>query len=137
MAVTRYTVTAQRAGRWWALQCVEVPGALSQVARLDQADQIVEAIAWVAGVDPATVEIDVQPVLPPAAAEHAARAAQLREDADLARSAAAAEHREAAGVLHEAGLSVRDIGAVLGVSFQRAHQLVSEWAATREDAATS
>lgn len=56
----RYTVTAQRSGRWWALQCVEVPEALSQVARLDQADQIREAIAWVADVPIDSVEIDVR-----------------------------------------------------------------------------
>lgn len=124
--MTRYTVTAQRSGRWWALQCVEVPGALLQVARLDQADQIREAIAFVAGVDEESVQIDVRPVVPDEVAAHLSEAVRLREESDRTRAAAAAESRAAAGVLADEGLTVRDIGTVLGVSYQRAHQLVSE-----------
>ena len=59
MKVTTYTVTAERSGRWWALQCVEVPGAISQVTRLDQADVIKEAIAWVADVHEDSIEINL------------------------------------------------------------------------------
>ena len=125
--MTRYTVTAQRSGRWWALQCVEVPGALSQVARLDQAGQIAEAIAFVAEVDEASVQIDLRPILPESVGEHLEAAARLRDEADGARSAAASQVRQAAGELAEAGLTMRDIGTVLNVSYQRAHQLVSEW----------
>jgi transposase-like protein len=33
--------------------------------------------------------------------------------------------REAARILHEEGMPLRDVGRVLGVSHQRAHQLVS------------
>jgi predicted RNase H-like HicB family nuclease len=59
--MTRYTVTAERSGQWWALQCVEVPGAVSQVRRLDQAEDMMrEAIAWVAGVPEDSIEIDVE-----------------------------------------------------------------------------
>ncbi len=127
MAVTRYTVTAQRSGRWWSLQCVEVPGALSQVARLDQADQIREAIAFVAGVAEESVQIRLVPMLPESVDAHLQAAERLRHDADQARAAAAGEVRRAAGELAQAGLTVRDIGTVLDVSYQRAHQLVSEW----------
>lgn len=135
MAVTRYTVTAERSGRWWALQCVEVPGALSQVTRLDQADQIREAIAFVAGVDEDSIEIHLQPVLPEGVTQHLAQAAALREEADQAKGAAAREVRQAAGELSQAGLSMRDIGSVLEVSYQRAHQLVSEWRSAQVSAA--
>jgi peptidyl-dipeptidase Dcp len=41
-----------------------------------------------------------------------------------ARKEAAVESRRAAKALRASGLTVRDIGAALGVSFQRAHQLV-------------
>jgi hypothetical protein len=124
VAVTRYTVTAERSGRWWSLQCVEVPGALSQVSRLDQADQIQEAIAFVAGVPADSVEIDLRVELPESVQAHLAAAAHLRQEADSARSEAAAEVRRAARELADGGFSLRDIGTMLEVSHQRAHQLV-------------
>jgi len=124
--MTRYTVTAERGRRWWLLQCVEVPGALSEVARLDQADDAMrEAIAFVAQVEPSEVEIVLQPVVPPTVDEHVELAARYREQAQRANSAAARESRAAARALREAGLSVRDVGTVLGVSHQRAHQLLT------------
>lgn len=122
--MARYTVTAERVGRWWALQCVQVPSALSQVARLDQADQIREAIAFVAQVSQDEVEIDLQVVLPEEFRDHEAAAEAFRRDAARANAAAAAEARAAARVLHESGLPLRDVGTILGVSHQRAHQLV-------------
>jgi hypothetical protein len=123
--MTRYTVTAERSGRWWALQCTEVPGALSQVARLDQADQMKEAIAFVAGVDEASVDIDLVVTLPTDAREHLARARALRDEAAEANTRSAEESRAAAKALKDAGLTTRDIGSVMGVSHQRAHQLIS------------
>lgn len=126
MAVTRYTVTAERGRRWWVLQCVEHPGAVSEVARLDQAaDAMQEAIAFVAQVDPADVEVDVRPAVPAEVGTHVRAAAHLREVAHRANREAAAESRAAARVLRDAGLSVRDVGTVLGVSHQRAHQLLA------------
>lgn len=126
MAVTRYTVTAERGRRWWVLQCVEHPGAISEVARLDQArDAMREVIAFVAQVDPAEVEIDLRPTVPDEVGAHVRTAARLREEAHRANREAAAESRAAARVLREAGLSVRDVGTVLGVSHQRAHQLLT------------
>jgi hypothetical protein len=56
---------------------------------------------------------------------HVRTAARLREEAHRANREAAAESRAAARVLREAGLSVRDVGTVLGVSHQRAHQLLT------------
>lgn len=62
--MARYTVTAEKIGSWWSLQCVEVPGAISQVKRLTDASIIAEAIAYVAEVSEASVKLTVQPVLP-------------------------------------------------------------------------
>ena len=53
------------------------------------------------------------------------QAEQLREQSRLAQASAAAEVRHAARLLTEQGLGLCDVGAVLGVSYQRAHQLVS------------
>lgn len=123
--MSHYGVTAERSGRWWVLQAVEAPGAISQVRRLDQAGEIIEAIAFVTGEPEADITIDVQPVVPPEAAEHLAAAARFREESATANSRAAQEARAAASALAGIGLTVRDIGAILGVSFQRAHQLVN------------
>jgi hypothetical protein len=126
VAMTRYTVTAERGRRWWSLQCVEHPGALSEVARLDQADDAMrEAIAFVAQVDPGSIEIDLRPAVPDEVGGHVRAAAHFREQAQRANREAARESRAAARVLREAGLSVRDVGTVLGVSHQRAHQLLA------------
>jgi hypothetical protein len=125
--VTTYTVTAERGQRRWSLQCDEVPGAISEVTRLDQAEDVMrEAIAFVADVDEADVEVTLHIVLPSEEyREHQRRAARLREDAKLANEQAALEARRAATALRDDGLSVRDIGTVLGVSHQRAQQLIA------------
>jgi len=48
-AMTAYTVEAQRGHQRWLLQCVEHPGALSEVAHLSEAESAIrEAIAYVA-----------------------------------------------------------------------------------------
>ena len=62
--MARYTVTAEKSGTWWSLQCVEVPGAISQVKDLADAHIITEAIASVADVDGDDIVLTIQPVLP-------------------------------------------------------------------------
>jgi len=45
-----YTATGTESEGWWTLQCVEVPGAISQVRELHQAESMIrEAIAFVLG----------------------------------------------------------------------------------------
>ena len=70
-----------------------------------------------------TVEYDIE--LPEAVREHLARAEQLRSESAEAQAAAAAEVRAAARELHQGGLPLRDVGQLLGISHQRAHQLVA------------
>ena len=124
--VTGYTSTARRDGRWWVVQCDQHPGALSQVARLDQAvEHQREAIAFVADVRESDVEVTVVPVIDPAVREDLETVHALREHAATDEREAAERWQRAARTLKAEGLTVRDIGAVLGVSYQRAHQLVS------------
>lgn len=123
--MTTYTVTAERTAKWWVLQAGEAPGAISQVARLDQADQIKEAIAFVTGEPEEQIQIEVRPVLPLAAEEAHELAVRYREEAARLNSRAAYYSRLAAHDLADAGLTVRDIGTILGVSYQRAHQLIT------------
>ncbi len=123
----RFTSTARKDDRWWVVQCDQHPGALSQVARLDQAVMHQrEAIAFVAGLDEAEVDVEVRPALPQRVEKALVLARQRRGEAEHAQADAAEHWKRVALELQRTGLSVRDIGAVLGVSHQRAHQLVSE-----------
>jgi hypothetical protein len=123
-----YTVTAERgeSSKRWVLQAVEAPGALSEVSRLSQAEEYMrDAIHIVTGEPENEISITLMPVLDPATQIHLEKANHLRDEAKAANSQAATEWRKAAALLRETGLTVRDIGAVLGVSHQRAQQLVS------------
>lgn len=121
-----FEVVAERGrGDWWVLEAPEV-GAVSQVKRLDEAaEEMREAVAYLAGLPIAEVHIDVTPILPQEYVVHAQAAEEARILADEAKSKAAAESRSAARVLREHGLTLRDVGAIMGVSHQRAAQLVS------------
>ena len=121
-----YHVTATRQGRGWELRCDELPTVFSFSTRLDQAEDTVrEAIAFVAEVPEDSFTVEVSPELPPAFLEEKRLADHARELAATAKSEAALHSRAAAKALAGAGLPARDIGEILGVSYQRAHQLVS------------
>ncbi|MGV1034599.1 MAG: hypothetical protein ACOYBP_05180 [Microbacteriaceae bacterium] len=122
--MTTYTVDATKSGQWWALQCREFPGAISQVRHLSEAEIITEAISWIADVPESEVEIQLVPKLPAEIEQHVTEAERLRRAAAQANSSAAAERQKAAAALRDAGIAYRDIGQILGVSHQRAHQLV-------------
>lgn len=131
VAVTTYTVTAERGSRRWLLQCEELPGALSEVARLDQADAVMrEAIAFVARVPETEIDIELRPTLPGDVGEELTRAHQLRDRANALEQEATQHRLEVARALREQGLTVRDIGTLLGVTYQRAHQLIHATATT-------
>jgi len=58
-----FTSTARKDGRWWVVQCDQHPGAISQVARLDQAQEHQrEAIAFVAGLPREVISVTVRTV---------------------------------------------------------------------------
>jgi hypothetical protein len=124
--MTTYHVTAQWRGRRWDLRCDELPTVFSEVARLDRAaEEVREAIAFVADVDEASFDVVVRPALPEAYQTEAAAAEEARALAARANSDAAAHARAAARALADEGLTMREIGAVIGVSHQRVAQLLA------------
>ena len=74
-----------------------------------------------------SVEYDLVLVMDATAREHLTAARTLREQAaQMTRAAAAADELTlAAQTLHSQGLSVRDVGYLLDVSYQRAQQLTT------------
>lgn len=124
--MNRYTSTARKDGRWWVVQCDQEPGALSQVVRLDQAaEHQREAIAFVTGLAQDEIEVAVVPVIDDEARRLLDQAHQDRAQAEELAEQASREIQQAARLMVQKGLSLRDVGSVLGVSHQRAHQLVN------------
>jgi predicted RNase H-like HicB family nuclease len=126
-AVSRptYTVTAQRDGRWWFVRAAEVPGAMTQVRRLDQVEAMArEVISLLQEVAPDSFDLEVRPLIPDEVRAELARARDLQRAAARTQTEAAALVRDVAHKLRAQGMTVADVGAVLGVSFQRASQLL-------------
>jgi hypothetical protein len=123
-----YTARARRDGKWWAISVAGLPGALTKVRRLDQAEATTrEVIALVLDVPEDSFDVTVTPDL-----TEAQRTAMDALDLAKANHAAAAEamaawQRElATQLVKRDGLTVRDAAEVIGVSFQRVSQLTHE-----------
>ncbi|MGO9875904.1 MAG: type II toxin-antitoxin system HicB family antitoxin [Acidimicrobiia bacterium] len=125
-----YTVVAERdeAG-WWAVRVLELPGVLTQARRLDQVEKFArEAIDLAVSVGHAPkgkFAVQIDPRVPGFGDDLAAVRA-VRVDAERLQTEAAERTRVIARRLAQRGLTVRDIGAALGVSHQRAAQLVGK-----------
>lgn len=122
-----YTVRARRIGGWWALDVEGAPGVHTQVRRIDQAEEMArEAIAGVLRIAPDSFQVEVAPEVPAALRTLVAQATKARSRATEAQDTAAQLTRDAARRLVAEGLTVRDAGALLGVSHQRIAQLVRQ-----------
>jgi predicted RNase H-like HicB family nuclease len=123
-----HTVTYERdeAG-WWVAEILDVQGCHTQGRTITQArERIREALAAFLGEKEAASAKLVDDVrLPAAVRKSIARAAAARQKASETQDAATTETTKAAQALtRDFGLSVRDAGELLGLSYQRVHQLV-------------
>ena len=121
-----FTVHATRSGRWWSITIDEDPRAQTQARCLDQVEDVARSVL-----------IDTEMLTPnePVAFTVVAQADtldDLRRKAVAARQAAADASEEASKAAREfarnaadQGLPLRDIGAMLGVTHQRALQLLA------------
>ncbi len=123
----RYTVTYERdeAG-WWVTRVREVPGCLTQGRTIEQARRrIREALSLFIGPAAEKVRLASKVVLPVAIRRKVELANASRKRAELEGARARARTLEAARLLAAEGLSARDTGELLGVTRQRAHQLLA------------
>lgn len=116
--------TAVRSGKWWAIEAhAHGETIFTQVRRLEQADDAIRDAFATLGV------VGDMPIVRARLDERLERLAQESMAASQAASAAAAaaseSSRRAVKELREAGLTVRDVAQVLGLSPQRISQLAS------------
>ena len=126
--MTTYTVSVTREGRWWIVRVPEIDQ-VTQARRLSEVTKAArELTAVTLDVPMSTVSVlvrvervgDVEDVTGRA---EAIRKEHARAD-ELARQARDGS-QQLARELASAHVPVRDIGELLGVSHQRAHQLIS------------
>ena len=121
-----YTVTAERGPSGaWVLECGEL-GVVSQTRRLDRAEEeAAEAIAFQSGLKPGEFGIEVVPILPAEVESLRQRVDELGVKAKAASDDAAAARSALARKLKDEGFTLREMGQVLGVSYQRASELAA------------
>jgi hypothetical protein len=122
-AVTTYEVKARRWKHGWELHIDGI--GVTQSRSLAEADTMVrDYIETLTGVDASGAQVVVTPEVGGGLDEEARAAREAVAAADRATRAAAARSRKVARDLKQAGLSGRDIGAILKVSAQRVSQLL-------------
>ena len=117
-----YQVTVKPGEKYWIL---EIPGIGVTQARTSKEIEPMarDLIAVMSGETHAELQLNMR--LPQSVQEHLDEAQRLKKREAEARAGAARETRAAAQELHGLGLALQQIGDILGVSRQRAHQLVN------------
>lgn len=124
---TSYHAQVTRDDKWWLISIEGING-LSQARRLSEVEQNAkELISASTGenLDEIVVAIEVDRVGSIKVARRLATVTAKRAKAEELETAASIAARALATDLASAGIPLRDIGTLLGVSFQRAHQLVN------------
>ena len=117
-----YQVIVRPVEKYWIL---EIPGiGFTQARTTAEIESMARDLITVMTQD-ADFALTVETKLPQSVQEHLDEARRLRKEEAECRSNAARETRAAAQELHGMGLALQQIGDILGVSRQRAHQLVN------------
>jgi ribosomal protein L12E/L44/L45/RPP1/RPP2 len=124
--MTVYRAQVTREDGWWM---VHVPAidALTQARRFAEAEKMARELVAVTRhipVEEVTVEVTVEHIDDVAVSQIVAEVAAERAQAAQLEADAASKAVALARTLSSRGISLRDIGAIIGVSHQRAHQLV-------------
>lgn len=128
--VTTYTAQLEReADGRWTIKLLEEPRVHTWGNTVTQAlARMREAAAMWFDTDEASIELIPAPVLPKSALRIIEQAGQARDQARTADRVAIDKTKKAAVELARRGISMRDAAAILGISHQRVHQLLTEHA---------
>lgn len=122
--VKTYRAEVSRDGRFWAIY-VPAIDRHTQARRYKEipimANDLIEIMT---GLGPEEFELHIEMRLPSDVQDHLTRSEKLRAEAERKNSEAAKEKRAAVRALLAQGLSQREAGELLGMSFQRVSQLV-------------
>ncbi|QIX53097.1 hypothetical protein JYA75_27650 [Rhodococcus sp. PSBB066] len=108
---------------WWSVHVPEVDRTTQARHLREVKEMTTDLVHIMTGTPEAEIEVDVQ--LPDDLAAAVREVHQAQRAAEEARARAAEAQITAARALQQRGATLRDIGEVLGVSFQRVHQLVN------------
>lgn len=123
--VKTYRAEVTRDGRFWLIRIPEIGRSTQAIRYKDVAAMASELIEIMTGLDDQDYDLHIHVRLPSSVQDHRARAEVLFEEAKRKNAEAAAESRAAVQELIALGLSQREAGEVLGLSFQRVNQLVN------------
>lgn len=112
-----------RDGKFWLIRIPEIGRSTQALRYRDVRPMAAELIEIMGETEEFQLEVTV--ALPSAVEDHLARAEVLRAEAAQKNSEAAIESRAAVRELLSQGLSQREAGEILGLSFQRVNQLVN------------
>jgi hypothetical protein len=118
-------VTARRWARGWELH-IDGEGVTQSRSLTDAEYMVRDYIALMHGVPADSFEVEITPVMGGDLDEAIRAVREAVAGAESARRAAAQASRAIAARLRSAGLSGREIAAVLGVSAQRVSQLLRD-----------
>ncbi|MDR0436484.1 MAG: hypothetical protein LBH11_07005 [Propionibacteriaceae bacterium] len=121
----KITAEASRDGKFWLVYVPEV-GHYTQARNLGEVETMAASLAatvWNVPIE--TVEAVMSVKLPEQAEKAMADARTMFRQSDELKHSASIKSREAASMLRAQGWGLKDIGEALGVSTQRAHQLVT------------
>lgn len=126
MEMKVYDVDVERGDRYWLIYVPAIERT-TQSRSLREVDAMARDLIVLMSdepLNPNQVELNVDIKLPHSVRKHLVRATELREQEAQVRQDAAREQRAAVHELAALGLTMRDIGAALGFSHQRAQQLI-------------
>lgn len=122
MEVSTYTARVTRDEDAWMVEVPEVDR-VTQALNLRQVEKMArDLIAIMTDIEPDSFDLVIEWPAHIAASLDAYRAAGVEAEQAAARAAEA--RIDAAAALQSEGATVRDIGALMGVSFQRAQQIL-------------
>jgi hypothetical protein len=123
-----YTVRVNREGKWWMVRVPDL-GAITQARRLGEVEEMARsliAITLDVPEDSFGLRVELEAIEDVRVTERLDALHAEQEQAEALQHKVRQDTRALACDLAGRGVTVRDIGTVLGVSFQRAQQLIAE-----------